>query len=97
MGLIICKNSNYFRINNILLDDKKLEIVNSKNYKFPNAKYLCLKVSKLEKISLSEYFLIEQLIYSLQFTGSEYVYNMLKNIERYTSVNDGELINIYPH
>jgi len=85
----------YSQIINELQLSKKLELINSNKFTFPNIKYLPLEVPNFSKISADEKISIDQIITTVKNNSVGIVNELMGKVEQYQVAQEGSDINIY--
>ena len=85
----------YSQIINELQLSKKLELINSNKFTFPNIKYLPLEVPNFSKISADEKISIDQIITTVKNNGVGIVNELMGKVEQYQIAQEGSDIDIY--
>ncbi len=85
----------YSQIVNELLLSKKIELINSNKFVFPNIKYLPLEAPNFSKISANEKIAIDQIITTVENGGVSIINDLMGKVEQYQITQEGSEIDIY--
>ncbi len=81
----------------LLKCNNRLELLNIKNYKVPDQKYLPLKNVSLKNFSANELIMIDQIIGTYTFVGIEGIMEMINKVDPLLHAEEEGEIVLYPH
>ncbi len=87
----------YDQVISELMVNNRLELLNIKNYKFPDQKYLPLKNVSLRNFSANELIMIDQIIGTYTFVGIEGIMEMINKVNPLLRAEEEGEIVLYPH